>query len=256
MKILCIGDSGTRGSVGVSYVKAIAAAHPGWKVENAGVNGEPITSIGKRLIQKLDAGNAYDVIVLQGGANDILLPTFAGRGFWFNKALEHCRRIGRNPLPDPADFGNALREILEATRSRTKAKIILTTIGCLNENLRGGLNDQRRAFNDVIRRMARQYGCRLADPSGPVDQLLSQRRTRDYFLESFFNTAFSDEVVCKVPGGADWLSRKRGLHVTIDGGHLNSVGADLFRRALEEQLLLLAKTDVRAGAGSKSTPTF
>ena len=76
MKILCIGDSGTRGSVGVSYVKAIAAAHPEWKVENAGVNGEPITSIGKRLIGKLDAGNAYDVIVLQGGGNDILARLF------------------------------------------------------------------------------------------------------------------------------------------------------------------------------------
>ncbi len=256
MKILCIGDSGTRGSVGVSYVKAIAAAHPEWKVENAGVNGEPIISIGKRLIAKLDAGNAYDVIVLQGGANDILLPTFAGRGFWFNKALEHCRRIGRISLPDPASFGKALREILAATRSRTGAKIILTTIGCMNENLRGGLNDQRRAFNDEIRRMARQYGCRLADPSGPVDQLLSQRQTRDYFLESFFNTAFSDEMVCKVPGGADWLSRKRGLHVTIDGGHLNSVGADFFRRALEEQLLLLAKTQARAGTEEKRFTAF
>jgi lysophospholipase L1-like esterase len=255
MKVLCIGDSGTRGSVGVSYVKAIAAAHPEWQVENAGVNGEPITSIGKRLLQKLDKGNTYDVIVLQGGANDILLPTFAGRGFWFNQALAHCRRIGRNPLNNPTDFGKALREILEATRSRTQAKLVLTTIGCLNENLRGGLNDQRRAFNDVIRRMARQYGCRLADPSGPVDQLLAQRQTRDYFLESFFNTAFSDEVVCKVPGGADWLSRKRGLHVTIDGGHLNSVGADLFRRALEAQLLLLVKDNGRTRTDDKRVAT-
>jgi hypothetical protein len=155
--------------VGVSYVRAIAAAHPEWKVENAGVNGEPITSIGKRLLRKLDKGKTYDVIVLQGGANDILLPTFAKRGFWFNEALAHCRRIGRNPLPTATDFGKALREIIEATRSRTEAKIILTTIGCLNEDLRGGLNDPRRAFNEVIRRVAREYGCRLADPSGPLD---------------------------------------------------------------------------------------
>ncbi len=251
MKVLCIGDSGTRGSVGVSYVKAIAAAHPEWQVENAGVNGEPITSIGKRLLQKLDKGNTYDVIVLQGGANDILLPTFAGRGFWFKQALAHCRRIGRNPLPNAAHYEKALREILEATQSRTKAKLVLTTIGCLNENLRGGLNNQRRAYNDVIRRVAREYGCRLADPSGPMDRLLSQRQTRDYFLESFFYTAFSDEIVCKLPGGADWLSRKRGLHVTIDGGHLNSTGANLFRRALEEQLLYLAKTNGRASTDDK-----
>jgi lysophospholipase L1-like esterase len=255
MKVLCIGDSGTRGSVGVSYVRAIAAAHPEWKVENAGVNGEPITSIGKRLLRKLDKGKTYDVIVLQGGANDILLPTFAKRGFWFNEALAHCRRIGRNPLPNATDFGEALREIIEATRSRTEAKIILTTVGCLNEDLRGGLNDQRRAFNEVIRRVAREYGCRLADPSGPLDLLLSQRQTRNYFLESFFNTAFWDEVVCKVPGGADWLSRKRGLYVTIDGGHLNSTGADLFRRALEEQILLLAKANGRTRTGDQRVTT-
>jgi lysophospholipase L1-like esterase len=241
--------------VGVSYVKAIAAAHPEWEIENAGVNGEPITSIGKRLLHKLDRGQTYDVIVLQGGANDILLPTFAERGFWFNQALAHCRRIGRKPLPDPVDFGKALREIIEATRSRTETKIILTTIGCLNEDFRSGLNDQRRAFNEVIRRVARQYGCRLADASGPLDLMLSQHQTRDYFLESFFNTAFWDEIVCKVPGGADWLSRKRGLHVTIDGGHLNSTGADLFRRALEEQLLLLAKANGPARTNDKRVAT-
>ncbi len=255
MKVLCIGDSFTRGSVGVSYVKAISVAHPEWKVENAGVNGEPITSIGKRLLRKLDKGNTYDVIVLQGGPNDIMLPTFARRGFWFNEALTHCRRIGRNPLPNATDFGKALREILEATRSRTDAKIIMTTIGCLNENLRGGPNDQRRIYNEVIGRLAREYGCRLADPSGPLDQLLMQHQTRDYILKNFLNTAFWDEIVCKVPGGVDWLSRKRGLHVTIDGMHLNRTGADLFRRAVEEQLLLLAKANGRARTDDKRVIT-
>ncbi len=249
MKILFIGDSCTQGSVGVSYVKTIAAVHPNWKVENAGVNGEPITSIGKRLTQKLDAGHNYDVIVLQGGANDILLPTFAHRGYWFNKALEHCIRIGRDLQRSPSQFRKAYHEIMESIRPRSEAKIILTAIGCMNESLGSGLNDQRREYNYVIRAVAREYGCGLADPSIEMDELLAQRQTRDYFLESFFNTALWDEMVCKLPGGADWLSRMRGLHVTIDGGHLNSTGAEIFRRAVEGQLMLLSEAGNKAPYG-------
>ena len=63
-------------------------------------------------------------------------------------------------------------------------------------------------------------------------------------------------MVCKVPGGADWLSRKRGLHVTIDGVHLNSTGADLFRRAVEEQILLLAKPMGGARTDDKRLTTY
>ncbi|WP_165903860.1 SGNH/GDSL hydrolase family protein [Hymenobacter gummosus] len=240
MRILVIGDSITRGTQGVGYVPRLARWHPDWQLTNAGVNGEPLRSIGRRLLRRLEATPAaYDVVVCEAGYNDLLLPTFAGGGFWFRQALAQMRRQGHEPLADAAAFEQAYDELIARARALSPARFVLVTLGCLGENLATGLNGPRQAYNAAIRRVAAAHGCLLAEAGAAFDQALQRQPPRAEFRSSFASIAFTDKFWCRL-GRADALSRQRGLQLTIDGGHLNSRGAELFARAVEAPLLALA----------------
>lgn len=246
MRILVIGDSITRGTQGVGYVPLLARWHPQWQLENAGVNGEPLQSIARRLLRHLAAEpTGYDAVVCEAGYNDLLLPTFAEGGFWFRQALEQMQRQGHAPLATAQAFEQAYDEVLRAARALSAVPIVLATLGCLGENPATGLNAPRRAYNAAIRRVAARHGCPLADAATAFDQALPAPPPGREFRSSFVGLAFADKLWCAL-GHADGLSQRRGLHLTIDGGHLNSRGAELFARAVEQPLLALAARPQRA----------
>jgi len=73
MKIICIGDSLTFGSVGYSYIKYLK---PKIKAINAGVNGDTTLGAYKRLKKYLGNSRYADVrtYIVSIGTNDIFLP--------------------------------------------------------------------------------------------------------------------------------------------------------------------------------------
>jgi lysophospholipase L1-like esterase len=251
MRVLLIGDSLIRGSVGVGFVPLLARQHPEWQLNNAGVNGEPLLSIAQRLRQELASGPAYDAIVIAAGTNDLLLPEFGSRGFWFRQALRHKLRQGHRLLTVPVAFEWQYRAMLRELRSRTKVPVVLLTLACLSEDLGGGLNSQRAIYNDIIRRVASDYQCQVADVAARFDEVLSECPRQDYLAQGFVNTAFADRLQCLL-GRADALSRRRGLHLTIDGCHPNSRGAGIFAALVEEQLRL-AQALVPAASSQRQT---
>ncbi|MEI9809121.1 MAG: SGNH/GDSL hydrolase family protein [Bacteroidota bacterium] len=237
MRILFIGDSIIRGTTGVNWIKHLARKHPRWTVENEGVNGDTLIKIRKRLAQKLKISRSYDAIVLEGGANDILIPSLKDRGSLFSKAYGHLIEKGYHPLEATEDIESVFHDMISLIQQRTKATVILSTIGCMNEDHGFYLNEKRETINNIIRKAARDNNCCLADPAAIFDQYLSKRKTKNYFLESFLNTTYFDAFQCRVLNRADALSRKRGLHLTIDGLHLNSRGGVIWLNEVEKQLL-------------------
>jgi lysophospholipase L1-like esterase len=237
MRILFIGDSIIRGSQGVNFLPFLAFKHPHWEIENAGVNGQTLTCIAERIKLKLVHNTPYDAIVLEAGYNDILLPYFRKKGFLFRQALKHLLKKQYNPLSSAEAFDLKFRETIRFVQAHSSAKIILTTLGCINEDLSFYLNLQRRTYNLVIRKIARDFNLHLADVAPKFDKLLHKQNNRNYLLESFFNTAALDLFSCKYLHRADEISRARNLLLTIDGVHLNSRGAEIFMKEIEKQLL-------------------
>lgn len=235
MRILFIGDSLVRGSIGVNWVKWLASKNPGWEVENAGANGETLLKIKKRLDKKLSE-NQYDMIFFEAGVNDLLIPALETKGFFFRQARKFLQWKGHAPLDEPAAFEQAYRQVIDDIKKKTTATIILSTLGCLNEDLEFPLNKKRCAYNQVIRDVAIETGCSLVDAGACFDGYLRRCRTKDYFLEGFLNAAYLDKFQCRVMGCPDYLSKKRRLHLTIDGVHLNSRGANIFRDETERQI--------------------
>ncbi len=235
MRVLIIGDGLVKGSTGVNWVKRLAQKHPDWQIENAGINGETITKISCRLRKKLLSANQYDTIVLLAGANDILLPELKHKGWFFRRAYKRLLDTNR-PLREVGDFAAKLAETIRLIKTRTNANIVLVTISCLSEDLQSPLNKNRQQFNRVIRDLAQENGCKLADAAALCDGCLITLRTKDYFLQNFLNTFCLDKWQSLVPGRADVISKKRQLHLTIDGVHVNSLGARFYMEEIERQI--------------------
>jgi len=235
MKVLFIGDSLIRGSIGMNWVKRIAFKNPDWTVENAGVNGDTLIKIKQRLDKKLESSQ-YNVIFFEAGINDLLIPAMTNKGFLFRQAQKYLLTKGYNPLAEHADFEKEFRQCIYDIKAKTTASIILTTLSCMNESLEDPLNKKRCLYNHIIRDVARETGCGLVDAGALFDGYLRRCRTKNYFLESFFNARYFDKFQCSVLGCHDQLSKKRRLHLTIDGVHLNSRGANIYRDETEKQI--------------------
>jgi lysophospholipase L1-like esterase len=237
MRILCAGDRITNRNSGGSYVRLLQNAHPDWYIVNAGGSGWTLQMLGKRLLEMVQADATFDAIVLQTGYNDLLLPSFAYRNRLFRAALRHCIRKAHAPIDSAPLFGEALKEIIQHIQSICKAKIIVTTIACLGENLSSELNVRRRQYNDVIRKTAQYCNCSVADTSMAFYECLSQHQSVNDLFLSFWNTILIDPFARRLHLGAEALSRYRGLQLTIDGCHLNAYGTDLFKAEVEQVLL-------------------
>ncbi|RZL42687.1 MAG: SGNH/GDSL hydrolase family protein [Pedobacter sp.] len=243
MKILFIGDSITLGLVGESYVKQIGLENPHWKIKNAGIGGDTLSNISERVINELKQDVDFDVIVFEAGYNDIILPYFNSRGFLFRIAYKFLISKGRNPLSESRAFKAEYKGIVKKMKNITKARIVLMTIGCINENLGSKLNSKRLNFNRIIREIAENSDCLLADIASEFELILYQSKQTDYLLKNFWNSIYFDLKACTTPGGSNQLSSKRNLELTIDGVHLNYKGAEITKNVIEKQIAL-SKTNL------------
>ncbi|MGZ8539005.1 MAG: SGNH/GDSL hydrolase family protein [Chitinophagaceae bacterium] len=244
MKILFIGDSLIRGSVGVNWVKRLAIKNPGWNVESEGVNGDTLLKVKQRLDKKLRVSTDYDIIFFGAGINDLLIPVLSKKGFLFRQAQKYLLAQRSNPQNEPDAFETAFRQVIDDIKRKTNATIILTTLSCINESLESPVNQKRCGYNHIIRDVAIETGCSLVDAGALFDGYLRRCQTRDYLLENFFNTAFCDKFQCSVLGCSDDLSKKRKLHLTVDGLHVNSRGAKIYRDETEGLIKTLIATGI------------
>jgi lysophospholipase L1-like esterase len=240
MKVLFVGDSITKGTQGVNWISMIEKDHPYWTLVNAGRNGETLNKIAGRLKTTLEENDKYNAVVLQCGTNDILLPMFKHRGFWFRQAYLHQLRTGNIPS-SPAEFEILLRKTVETTLGNYNPHVILTTLGCINEDLLDEANARLFSYNTIIKKIAREFNCVLADVSEEFQGILNRQKTHSYCLENFASTAFADQVKCSL-GLADQLSKNRRLFLTIDGVHLNTNGAAIYKQQIEKAILLTKET--------------
>ena len=239
MKLLFVGDSITKGIVGASFVDLFKEAHPDWIIKNAGENGYTLRNVSSRIAREIEEDAGYDFIVIEAGHNDIILPYFNKRGLFFQFALRYLLRNGRRPV-DPKTFHRKYEQMIQSIQSKCNAKIILTTIGCINENLSSIPNRNRIEYNESIVKIANDYDCLVADVSGEMESVLTVTRQTDYLFNNFLNTVYFDKKKCRTDGDADRMSSKRNLRLTIDGIHLNSAGAMLYKQAIECQINKIA----------------
>lgn len=220
----------------------LAQRRPQWQLTAAGVDGEPLNKIMQRIPAYLHATSPFDCIVIVAGHNDLLLPTFSQRSYFYRKTYRYLSKKGHRPCPAPVEFELHMRQCIDEIRRGSQSRIILCTLSPMNESGSGSIRQQRNQLNETIRDVAWDMGCQLADPGLRFDEYLESRLTRNYSLPTFIQAAWTDKCVCQWLGQADILSQRRGLHLTTDGVHLNSRGAKIFMHEVEKQLLITENT--------------
>ena len=228
-KILFIGDSITEGKIGIGYVDIIQHYFPEFQCLNYGRGGDTISEIFTRLLKILKTHTEnYDIIVIEAGHNDLFLPYVKKK--WNFTSIRKVTPL--NKIKDFYDKG------LRTISLHSKAKIIITTLSCLGEDVSSPLNQKRKLVNDQIKEVGSKHGAYIADVSSFFDKIL-RRSISTYNLMDHPLNLFFDYFRSKKRNWVEKISRKRQLVLTIDGGHLNSKGAIIYAIVISRILDML-----------------
>jgi lysophospholipase L1-like esterase len=235
LRVVCLGDSLTRGQVSVDYVEMLAARDVGGSASftNAGVNGD----LAFNVLQRLDS-----VIELQPDVVSVLIGTNDTNASLSEKNIRMMTRMKKLPeRPTIAWYHENLTAIIDRLAAETSARIALLSLPVLGEEL--GSESVRRSadYSAVIKEIARtrsvtylplherQVACLTASGSTPGIRfrdgriLSASAATQHFVLRRSF----------------DQISRRRGLQLTTDLIHQNTCGAtmiaDLIQQFLAQQ---------------------
>jgi lysophospholipase L1-like esterase len=224
MKIAFLGDSITEGIHGESFVDIIQENNPRFHIDNYGKGGDTVKSLYKRM-QHINNWKEYDFVFLFIGVNDIL-----GTLSWFYKLI---KRIDKQPCSkNSVDFSLYYNKILNFLVRNAKKVVVLPPL-FIGE-------DSTNKWNCMITELVDTIETSITGlPS--IDYL----NIRDDFNEYLVGKEISDYIPLKAlemkqdsddmkhGKPVDEISKKRGLHTTIDGVHLNSIGAKIIADRVE-----------------------
>ncbi|HEX2214787.1 MAG TPA: GDSL-type esterase/lipase family protein [Mycobacterium sp.] len=241
-RVVCAGDSNTRGQYGVGYVPILTERLCGGDVTvtAAGVNGDCSFD----LLRRLDSiiALAPDVVTVLIGTNDA----------WCTLSEANARRMmKRKKLPEAptlSRFRDHLQTIAVRLSAETDARIALVSPPVLGQDLDGPATRAGAEFSEAIKEVAAQHDlaylplherqCETLRCSGvkalPFPGGLLQRYTsvlQHYLLGRSY----------------DGIARRRGLVLTSDHVHQNSRGAAMIADLIEgflHQALTQCRADI------------
>lgn len=211
MKIACIGDSLTEGRPGVSFFKLLTTKHRHIEFNNLGKPGETVKSLHSRL-EKSKLATYYDLSFLWIGVNDV-----------YAKLL----KVQAQPVTkDHQEFKDYYVNCLEMILASSK-HVVLVTPALIGETTKNAPNKELKELSSIIQSISSKYAnVSFLNIQAVFEHHLEQINSSDYMNTNVMRV-MKDVLFYKNPLRIDRLSKKRGLHLTLDGVHLNSKGAEL-----------------------------
>ncbi|PFE11797.1 GDSL family lipase [Bacillus cereus] len=209
MKIGLIGDSLTEGRPGVSFVNILEQKYSSITFVNLGKPGESVKSMHTRLSKtKLDSN--YDLTFLWIGVNDV-----------YSKLL----KVQAQPVAeDHREFSDYFSKVLDMVIPSSE-HVVVVSPAIVGENIKNPSNYELRDLSSIIETISNQYpNVSFLNMQSVFEKRLANVHSSDYISTSVM-TVMKDVFFYKNPARIDRLSSKRGLHLTLDGIHLNSNGA-------------------------------
>jgi lysophospholipase L1-like esterase len=151
------------------------------------------------------------------------------------------RRIQFNQVPttDMDQFAALYRALIDKAMYLAGARVLACTTSGSGERLSSPSNRQIARLNGVIKRVAADRGVPVADVwQAFVDELAPMPQPSTYVAGELLFTLMDRQRLRTA--SPDEISQRRRLHLTFDGLHLNSRGADLWA-----QTILAALTQAR-----------
>ncbi len=228
-RIVCVGDSNTRGKYGASYVHMLAERLSGHDatVTGAGVNGD----CSYNLLQRLDLIIAQrpDVVTVLIGSNDA----------WSTLSVANADRIMKRknlPVsPTLRHYHENLAAVVARLRAETDAQLALVSLPVLGQDLDSPAAQASKEFSQVVKTTAAEQG---------LAYLPLHERQCDYLLSSGaevlpFPDGMSERYTSVLQHfllrrSYDGIARRRQLVLTADFVHQNSRGATIIADLIED----------------------
>lgn len=228
MRVELWGDSLTEGTPGVSYAAMLKRRRPGIEWANYGRGGDTLHSLLARLSNAQISRKAEAAFVWIG-INEIFQQLH-----WHYPLLAFAR--GQRLSKDAHRRDELFRAILIQLESRA-SQVILGLPHLFGEQLGSDWNRDVRQLGAQMREIAEEHGgIRVIDLHARFAAALEDKPASDYLPYSMGQIGM-DVFNLRSDVDADKKAAERGLHLTLDGVHLNSAGARLVAEAVEAALL-------------------
>jgi len=223
MKIAFLGDSITEGTLGVSFVDIIEKRLPEFSFKNYGVGGDTVGSLYKR-IQKMNNLNTFDVFVLFIGINDVF-----GKLNLQHKLIKILSN--QSTAKNNVSFKKTYNDILQYLLTYNKKILIIPPL-LLGEDVLSQWNQQVQQLASIVKEQANFYKTvRFIDLRNIFVERLENKKISNYLPMKLMSIK-KDVDTLKTDPIIDSKSKERGLHLTLDGVHINSIGANIIAREI------------------------
>jgi len=218
MRIAFVGDSLTAGRPGSSYFAILRARLVGHKLVNLGRGNDTVVSLYRRLT-RLRFGEPFDIAFLWIGVNDV-----AQGSPWTFQAVSLLERRPRSRNLD--EFRAYYQATLDLLRRHAR-RVVAVSTALKGEDVVSPCNRELEALSKVVQELAsRGERTEYLDVRAVLIEKLAGKRISDYVPSSVIRVAL-DALTLRSDEQVDRKSAERGLHLTLDGIHLNSAGAQL-----------------------------
>ncbi|MCG8454596.1 MAG: SGNH/GDSL hydrolase family protein [Spirochaetales bacterium] len=224
-----LGDSLTAGNLGIPYTGFLA---PHYAVSIDGKDGDTLLGALDRF-QAHQEPKDTQILVVEIGANDVLLPHVGSRSSEWAQAVGAMIDSGSRPTPQPQQFAFFYKQLLNKAQERGY-QLVLLTIPPLGENLALPPNPQRMVLNHQIRILSQRPNTVLVDVALEFEKQLQRREQASDWLFPHPQDFILDKRRMRREGGTAKLCQERQLLLTMDGAHLNETGAKIMGNLLSE----------------------
>jgi lysophospholipase L1-like esterase len=218
MRIAFFGDSLTSGVPGTSYFAILRERFPEDTLLNFGKGNDTVVSLCRR-ISAMQLDKRLDIAFLWIGVNDV-----PRTDWWPNRAFHTL--LAQRRARDMDEFRSCYRATLNLLCDRA-GRVIVAPPALKGEDLEN------------------HWNCRLVDLAGLIKDLTADCERAEFLdLRAAFSRELAarprsekiprnplrvlmDALTLKTDGQIDAKATERGLHLTLDGVHLNSAGAEL-----------------------------
>ena len=225
MRIAFFGDSLTSGVPGSSYYAILRERFPDDKLLNFGKVNDTVVSRYRRIsAMRLD--EPFDLAFLWIGVNDVPL---ADR--WSYRTFHTLLRQRR--ARDKDEFRSYYRATLDFLCANAR-QVIVAPPALKGENLENCWNRQLADLARLIQDLAADFdGAQFLDLQAAFARRLVESPASDYVPENTLHILL-DALTLRTDEQIDGKAAERGLHLTLDGVHLNSAGAKLVAEKFAE----------------------
>ncbi len=223
MKIAFIGDSLTEGIPGSSYLDLIQTQFPSYLIANFGKGGDTIISVYKR-VHKISNLSEYDHIFFFIGVNDV-----------FSKLTNRYKLLKllmrERWSKDISEFNNYYKKTLEYLSTFSVPITVISPL-VIGENIDNRWNQQIAEINKNIKQIITSFPMiTYLDIHHLFIEKLNHQTIND-FLPLRIRDLAKDVTLSHSNDKITNKSHERGLHLTLDGVHLNPQGANIVAGAI------------------------